>query len=112
MSHRVNELAERQRRLQARCAAQRATVADEVAGIEARFASVDRMAGLARSTLLHPAVIGGGIVVLLTIGRLRGMRLVGRVYLLATAARRLMQVVRALPPRARVAANHEQRGQK
>ena len=111
MSNRVNELAERQRRLQERCAAQRASIADEVAAIEERFASVDRMAGLARSALLHPAVIGGGIVALLTIGRLRGMRLVGRVYLLATAARRLMQVVRVIRPRARVAANQEQRGQ-
>jgi hypothetical protein len=109
MSHRVNELAERQRRLQERCAAQRASIALEVAAVEERFASLDRLASLARSTLLHPAVIAGGIVALLTIGRLRGMRLVGRVYLLATAARRLMQVVRAIPPRARVAADPDQR---
>jgi hypothetical protein len=53
--------------------------------------------GLARSALLHPAVIAGGIVALLTIGRLRGMRLIGRLYLLTTAARRLIQVVRVLP---------------
>jgi len=110
MSDRVKELAERERRLQARCAAQRASVAQEVAAIEARFDAVDRMAGLARSALLHPAVIAGGIVALLTIGRLRGMRLVGRLYLLATAGRRLMQVVRALP-RARVEPNQERRGQ-
>jgi hypothetical protein len=109
MSHRVNELAERERRLQARCAAQRADIAHEVAAIEARFASVDRMAGLARSALLHPAVIGGGIVTLLIVGRLRGMRLVGRLYLLATATRRLMQVVRALP-RARVEPKQAWRG--
>ena len=111
MSHRVKELAERQRRLQERSAAQRASIADEVAAIETRFAAVDRIAGLARSTLLHPAVIAGGIVALLTIGRMRGIRLVGRVYLLATAARRLMQVVSALPPRARVAPKPDQRGQ-
>jgi hypothetical protein len=97
MSERVKELAERERRLQARCAAQRANIAHEVAAIEARFAAVDRMAGLARSALLHPAVIAGGIVALLTIGRLRGMRLIGRLYLLTTAARRLIQVVRVLP---------------
>ena len=71
--------------------------AHEVAAIEARFGAVDRMAGLARSALLHPAVIAGGIVALLTIGRLRGMRLIGRLYLLTTAARRLIQVVRVLP---------------
>ncbi len=97
MSDRVKELAERERRLQARCAAQRANIAHEVAAIEARFGAVDRMAGLARSALLHPAVIAGGIVALLTIGRLRGMRLIGRLYLLTTAARRLIQVVRVLP---------------
>ena len=101
MSSRVKELLERERRLQQRCAAQRASIADEVAAIEARFVRVDRMAGLARSALLNPFVIGGGVVALLTIGRLRGMRLVGRLYLLATAARRLMLVVRAIP-RARV----------
>ena len=97
MSDRVKELAERERLLQARCAAQRANIAYEVAAIEARFGAVDRMAGLARSALLHPAVIAGGIVALLTIGRLRGMRLIGRLYLLTTAARRLIQVVRVLP---------------
>ena len=97
MSGRVKELAERERRLQERCAAQRASIAHELAAIEARFEGVDRMAGLARSALLHPAVIAGGIVALLTIGRLRGMRLIGRLYLLTTAARRLIQVVRVLP---------------
>jgi hypothetical protein len=96
MSGRVKELAERERRLQERCAAQRASVAREMTAIEARFEAVDRMAGLARNALLHPAVIAGGVVALLTIGRLRGMRLVGRLYLLTTAARRLMQVVRTV----------------
>jgi hypothetical protein len=96
MSHRVKELAERELELRARCAAQRAYVAEQVVSIESRFAGVDRMARLARSTLLHPAVIAGGIVALLTIGKFRGMRLVGRLYLLGTAARRLMQVVRML----------------
>lgn len=96
MSNRVKELAERERRLQDRCAAQRAVIAHELAVLEARFGAVDRMAGIARSALLHPAVIAGGIVALLAIGRLRGMRLVGRLYLLSSAARRLIQVVRTL----------------
>jgi hypothetical protein len=96
MSNRVKELAERERMLQERCAAQRAGIAHDVSLIEARFGSIDRMAGMARSALLHPAVITGGIVALLTIGRMRGMRLVGRLYLLSTAARRLTQVVRTL----------------
>jgi hypothetical protein len=88
MSDRLRELMERQTRLQERCDAQRGNVAREVASIEARFVGFDR------STLLHPAVIAGGIVALLTIGKLRGMRLIGRLYLLATAARRLIQTVR------------------
>ena len=58
-----------------------------------RAASIASL-GLARTTLLHPVVIVGGIVALLTIGRSRGMRLVGRLYLLSTAARRLVQTVR------------------
>lgn len=96
MSNRVKELAERERLLQARCAAQRAGIAHDVALLEAKLGSIDRIAGMARNTLLHPAVVAGGIVALLTVGRLRGMRLVGRLYLLSTAARRLMQVVRTL----------------
>ena len=52
---------------------------------------------VARTTLLHPVVIGGGIVALLTVGRLRGMRLIGRLYLLSTAARRLLQHGQSVP---------------
>jgi hypothetical protein len=94
MSDRVRQLAERQAELQARCAAQRALIAGEVAAIETRFARVDRVAGVVRSVLLHPAVVAGGIVALLLVGRSRGLRLVGRLYLLSTAVRRLMQTVR------------------
>ena len=94
MSNRVKQLAEKEARLQARCAAQRASIAKEVASIEARFARVDRIARIARTTLLHPVVIVGGVVALLTIGRSRGMRLVGRLYVLSTAVRRLMQTIR------------------
>jgi hypothetical protein len=94
MSNRVRQLAERQAQLQERCAAQRALIGEEIAAIEERFARVDRIAGAARSVLLHPVVIVGGVVALLTIGRSRGMRLVGRLYLMSTAARRLLQTVR------------------
>jgi hypothetical protein len=94
VSDRVKELAEREARLQARCAAQRASVAREVASIEERFERVDRIAGVARAVLLNPVVIVGGIVALLTIGRSRGVRLVGRMYLLSTAVGRLLQTIR------------------
>jgi hypothetical protein len=94
VSDRVKQLAEREAELQARCAAQRASIAREVASIEARFARVDRVARLARTTLLHPVVIVGGVVALLTVGRSKGMRLVGRLYLLSTAVGRLVQTIR------------------
>lgn len=94
MSGRVKQLAEREAMLQKRCAAQRASMAREVANIEGRFARVDRAVTAARGMLLHPAVIVGGIVALLTIRRSRGMRLIGRLYLLTTAMRRLVQTAR------------------
>jgi hypothetical protein len=53
MSNRVKQLAEKESRLQARCAAQRASIANEVASIEARFARVDRIARVARTALLR-----------------------------------------------------------
>ena len=94
MSERVKQLAEREARLQERCAAERASIALELASIEARFERVDSIARAARTTLLHPVVIVGAVVALFTIGRSRGMRLVGRLYVLATAVRRLVQTVR------------------
>jgi hypothetical protein len=94
VSARVSQLLEREKQLQARCDAQRTSITREIDGIEERVARFDRVAGMARNAVLHPAVIAGGIVVLLTIGKLRGMRLVGRVFLLATAARRLVRTVR------------------
>jgi len=94
VSERVKELAERELRLQQRCAAQRASIAREVASLEARFERVDRIARVARATLLHPVVIVGGIVALLTIGRSRGVKIVGRLYLLSTAVGRLLQTVK------------------
>ena len=94
MSDRVKQLAEREALLQQRCAAQREILTHEIASIEARFERIDRVARVARTALLHPVVIAGGIVALLTIGRLRGMRVIGRLYLLSTAVRRLLQTIR------------------
>jgi hypothetical protein len=94
VSNRIKQLAEREAQLQARCAAQRASVAREIAGIEERFARVDRIARVARAALLHPVVIVGGVVALLTIGRAKGLHLIGRLYLLSTAAGRLVQTIR------------------
>ena len=96
MSHRLRELAERHAQLQSRCAAQRAAIAHEIASIENRFVAVDRGVAFVRSTLLNPAVLVAAAATLLFVGRLRGLGLVGRVMLLATAARRLITVARRL----------------
>jgi hypothetical protein len=96
MSERSRQLAERHAVLRLRCAAERRAVGGEVANIAERFAPVDRAAALARGALLHPAVVIGGVIALLAFGRARGLRLVGRAFLLATAARRLMRVTRFL----------------
>jgi hypothetical protein len=94
MSDRVRELAERQRQLQERCDAQRASIAREVATIEARFTTVDRTVGLARKVLLHPAAIMTGVLVLLTLGRVGGIRLLGRALVLGAATKRLVTAAR------------------
>ena len=96
MSDRLVELEARQRLLQARCAAQRSKLGRQVTALEARFGTVDRAAGFARSTLRNPGVIVAVVAAFLAIGRARGLRLMGRIMLLTTAARRLMWLVRYL----------------
>jgi hypothetical protein len=75
---------------------QRRAVNAEVQNIVTRFGAIDRVAVLARSTLLQPGVLVAGIIVLLAFGRVRGLHVVGRVALLAAAARRLWQTAKAL----------------
>jgi hypothetical protein len=96
MTERARELAERNAALRARCGLQRDAMADEVDGIVARFAAIDRVAAVTRNVLLHPAVIAAGAIALLAFGRARGLRLVVRVVLLANAARRLVRTARTL----------------
>jgi hypothetical protein len=91
MSERVRELATRQAELQLRCAFQRRAVAREVQSLEARFDSVDRIARMTRGVLGNPAVIAGGIIALLILGRLGGLRLLGNAVLLAAATRKSLQ---------------------
>jgi len=96
MSDRLSELAERQEALQRRCAAQRGAIAHEVASIENRFENVDRGVAFVRSTLLNPVVLVAATATLLFVGRLRGLGFIGRVFLLGTAARRLIATARRL----------------
>jgi hypothetical protein len=95
MNDRVRELAERQAVLQRRCAEQRAGFSREVAAIEVRFRSADRAAGVVRA-LLSPAVFVAAVATLLVAGRVRGLRVIGRALLFATAARRLLRAAKAL----------------
>jgi hypothetical protein len=94
MSGRVRELAERQAELQLRCAVERRVIAAELHSVEARLDRVDRAASTARTVLRNPAVIAGGIVALLMLGRVGGFRLLGRAYLLMSATRRLVNTIR------------------
>lgn len=95
MNARRRELRHRQRELQLRCAVQRAAVANEVRAIEERFAPVDRIAGLARSTLFQAAIVMS-VTTLLTAGRVRGLGWLARAMLFGAAVRRLLVAVRRL----------------
>jgi len=94
MSDRVRELAERQAELQLRCAVQRRMLAAELRSVESRFDTVDRVASVARNALHNPAVIAGGIIGLLMLGRVGGFRLLGRAFLLMSAGRRLVRTLK------------------
>lgn len=96
MSAREQELAERYEKLRLQSVFQRRAIGAEVKNIQTRFGTVDRLAIMARSTLLQPRVLVAGMVALLAFGRLRGLNTIGRVFLLMTAARRLWRTAKLL----------------
>ena len=96
MGAREHELAERYEELRLRCVFQRRAIAAEVENIQRRFGTVDRLAIMARSTLLQPRVLLGGIVALLAFGRLRALNTVSRLFLLVSAARRMWGAAKLL----------------
>ena len=96
MSAREQELAERYERLRLRCVFERRAIGAEVNNIQARFGTVDRLAIMARGTLLQPGVLVACIAALLAFGRLRGLNTIGRIFLLMTAARRLWRTAKLL----------------
>jgi hypothetical protein len=96
MSNRVRELADREAKLLLRSAAQRRAFAHEVQDIEARLRTVDRVAAVTRSTLLHPVVIVGGLVGLLVLGRTRAFHLIGRGLVMFSTGRRLLRIAQGL----------------
>lgn len=96
MSDRAHELAVRYEDLRLRCALQRRAVGTEVQNVMTRFGAIDRLAIMARGTLLQPLVLVAGILALLAFGRVRGLNTVGRAVLLMAAARRLWNVAKLL----------------
>lgn len=93
MNTRAVELARRQRALRLQCAVQRREIARQVDGIEARLHSIDRVMRVARGFLLHPAVIAGGVVLLVLLGRVRTFGVLGRGLLILATARRFARVM-------------------
>lgn len=96
MSDREQELAERHARLRVRCAFERRAISHETQKILLRFGTVDRLAVMARKTLLQPRMILAGVVALLAFGRGRSLHLLGRLLFLASTARRLWRVAKLL----------------
>ena len=94
MSTRTVDLTRRDAALRLRCAVQRSEMARQVNDIEARLQSVDRVVTTARGFLLRPAVIAGGAVLLMLLGRARTFRVLGRGLLLLATARRLARLIR------------------
>jgi hypothetical protein len=93
MSARSRELARRLTVLRLRCDAHRGLLGRELESVEARFASADRVAGVARDWLRSPAAVVLGAVALMAFGRGDGLRVLGRAWIVVSALRRLLQAL-------------------
>jgi hypothetical protein len=93
MSPRSRELAQRVTALQVRCDVHRGLLGRELESIEGRFASADRVAGVARDWLRSPAAVVVGAVALVAFGRAGGLRVLGRAWIVVSALRRLVQAL-------------------
>jgi YqjK-like protein len=96
MSHRMAELAQRRATLLLRMAVQRREIAHEVGAVEARLQSVDHFLALSRGVLGNPAVIAGGLLVLVLLGRTRVLRMAGQAFLFIRGVRGLARSARRL----------------
>jgi hypothetical protein len=90
MSDRMTELADRRATLLLRTAVQRRELAREVAAVETRLQSVDHFLAMGRGVLRNPAVIVGGLLVIVLLGRTRLLRLLGQAFLLTRGLRGLL----------------------
>jgi hypothetical protein len=90
MSHRSRELAERSKRLQLTCAAQRAELAELIREIEEPSLKIDRLILKVQGLLKNPGIIFGAAALIFIAGPKRLLRLGGRAWLFISTARRLM----------------------
>lgn len=84
----------RRAELQARCEAQRMMLAEQVAAIEERFHATDSMLGVVRSVITKPAVVAGGMALLLTLGRSGWWSKISRGLILVSTARRVYRALK------------------
>jgi hypothetical protein len=80
--------------LHARCEAQRATLVAHLSDIEDRLRRTDRVLGTIRNVITKPAVIAGGIALLLLAGRAGAWSKLSRGVLLLADARRLYSMLK------------------
>ena len=86
------EIEARKAELASRCAAQRAELAEAIAGLAPAFAKLDRVGRAARSLLSHPLLLAGAAGLLLALWPRRVLSFVGRAF----AARQGLGGVRRL----------------
>ncbi len=84
----------RRANLQARCEAQRLTLAEQTAAIEQRLHGTDAVLGSVRKVLSSSTVLAGSLALLLTAGRSGWGSTLSRGVALFTTARRVYQVFR------------------
>lgn len=77
-SKRLGELASKKARLVAECARQRSTLADELAGWDAKLRAVDRGIAAARFFRAHPVAIAAVVGIVAIVGRRQLLRWAGR----------------------------------
>jgi len=96
MSDRTTELADRRAMLLLRSAVQRREMAREFGAVEARLQSVDHFLAVGRGVLRNPAVIAGGLIVLVLLGRTRVLRMLGQAFLFTRGLGGLLHSLRRI----------------
>lgn len=93
---RASELAERRRRLQARCAAQRKQLAEHAKVIEQELAGIDRTVAMVKRFVSKPALVAASVAALTMIGPKRALRWVMQGTLWWGTAKRFFSVYQAM----------------